>query len=231
MIDIRLAKDRGHANFGWLDSNHTFSFGSYHDPEHMGYSALRVINDDKVEPGAGFGTHGHKDMEIISFVTHGIIAHKDSMGNVKHLPPGEFQLMSAGTGVTHSEYNASQNESLRFLQIWIIPSRQGGTPGYQQKEFGKRQGLTPVITPTGKSGTLAIKQDATLSQLVLAPDTSLSIELNKARNTYVHQVSGQLDINRHRLSQGDGAKINELDALVLANKGTQSVTALLFDLP
>ena len=122
MIDIRLAADRGHANFGWLDSKHTFSFGSYHDPKYMGYSALRVINDDEIEPGAGFGTHGHKDMEIISFVTQGVIAHKDSMGNVINMPAGEFQLMSAGTGVTHSEYNASQSEPLHLLQIWIVPN-------------------------------------------------------------------------------------------------------------
>ncbi|WP_339766854.1 pirin family protein [uncultured Paraglaciecola sp.] len=231
MIDIRLASDRGTANFGWLESKHTFSFGSYHDPKHMGYSALRVINDDKVEAGAGFGTHGHKDMEILSYVTQGVIAHKDSMGNIKHLPAGEFQLMSAGTGVTHSEYNASDSDILTFLQIWIVPKNTGGAPGYQQKDFGRAQGLTQIITSTGIDDTLQINQDATMSQLILAAGTKLEMDINESRNTYVHQVAGQLSINQQQLKQGDGAKINRVNTITLSNDGTETVTALIFDLP
>lgn len=231
MIDIRLASSRGSANFGWLDSKHTFSFGSYYDPKHMGHSALRVINEDKVEPGAGFGAHGHRDMEIISYVTQGVIAHKDSMGNVKILPKGEFQLMSAGTGVTHSEYNASETDILTFLQIWIVPASKGGIPGYQQKDFGQAQGLTPIITPTGENGTLKIKQNATVSQLILAPGTSVSVNIDSARNGYVHQVSGELNINQQHLQQGDGVKISQLDSFTISNDDTKSATALIFDLP
>lgn len=231
MIDIRLASSRGSANFGWLDSKHTFSFGSYYDPKHMGHSALRVINEDKVEPGAGFGAHGHRDMEIISYVTQGVIAHKDSMGNVKILPKGEYQLMSAGTGVTHSEYNASETDILTFLQIWIVPESKGGIPGYQQKDFGQAQGLTPIITATGENGTLKIKQNATVSQLILAPGTSVSVNIDSARNGYVHQVSGELNINQQHLQQGDGVKISQLDSITISNDDTKSATALIFDLP
>ncbi|MBU3016462.1 pirin family protein [Paraglaciecola agarilytica] len=231
MIDIRLAADRGHANFGWLDSKHTFSFGSYHDPKYMGYSALRVINDDEIEPGAGFGTHGHKDMEIISFVTQGVIAHKDSMGNVINMPAGEFQLMSAGTGVTHSEYNASQSEPLHLLQIWIVPSSKGGKPSYQQKNFGEHQGLTQIVTPTGENGTLAIKQDARLNQVLLAPGTSIRVDIDKQRHIYLHQVDGTLDVNQQRLHPGDGAQVTQLDSLLLANNSKVPSVALMFDLP
>jgi redox-sensitive bicupin YhaK (pirin superfamily) len=231
MIDIRLAADRGHANFGWLDSKHTFSFGSYHDPKYMGYSALRVINDDEIEPGAGFGTHGHKDMEIISFVTQGVIAHKDSMGNVINMPAGEFQLMSAGTGVTHSEYNASQSEPLHLLQIWIVPSSKGGKPSYQQKNFGEHQGLTQIVTPTGENGTLAIKQDARLNQVLLAPGTSIRVDIDKQRHIYLHQVDGTLDVNQQRLHTGDGAQVTQLDSLLLANNSKVPSVALMFDLP
>lgn len=231
MIDIRLAGERGKANFGWLDSQHTFSFGSYYDPSQMGYSALRVINDDTVVPGAGFGTHGHRDMEIISFVTKGAIEHKDSMGNIQRLPKGEFQLMSAGKGITHSEYNGSNTEMLKFLQIWIEPETQGGEPGYQQKDFGQQQGLTPVITPTGENGTLKIKQQATVSQLYLAAGTEQTLSIIKGRRVYIHVVEGQLQLNEQQLVAGDGAKVADLDKLTLANKSEQVVIALVFDLP
>lgn len=150
MITVRHAEDRGRANFGWLDSKHTFSFGSYYDPKHMGFSELRVINDDLVQPNAGFDTHGHRDMEIISYVLEGVIAHKDSEGNVQTLPAGEFQLMSAGKGIYHSEYNASETDPLRFLQIWIQPNTFGNKPGYQQKDFGRNAGLTTIATPNGR---------------------------------------------------------------------------------
>ncbi|MBC3764856.1 pirin family protein [Neptunicella marina] len=231
MIEIRPANERGKANFGWLDSKHTFSFGSYYDPKHMGYSALRVINDDTVLPSQGFGTHGHKDMEIISFVTQGVIEHKDSMGNVQTLPKGEFQLMSAGKGVTHSEYNASSTDVLKFLQIWIEPDSTGGTPGYQQKDFGQQQGLTTVITPTGENGTLKIKQQATVSQLYLNAGTQQAVSNADNRKLYIHIVDGQLQLEGHTLTNGDGVKIADMSQLDLINNSEQSLVALVFDLP
>ena len=231
MFQIRAANERGKANFGWLDSRHTFSFGSYYDENHMGHSALRVINDDTVVPAAGFGTHGHRDMEIITFVTQGVIEHKDSMGNVQRLPKGEFQLMSAGKGVTHSEYNGSKTEPLKFLQIWIEPNEQGGAPGYQQKDFGQHQGLTPVITPTGENGTLKIKQQASVSQLYLAANSTEQVDLAPGRKAYVHMVQGTLLLNQQLISAGDGVKLSELEQLHFSNESEQVVIALVFDLP
>ncbi|EHA1123651.1 pirin family protein [Vibrio navarrensis] len=231
MISVRQAQERGRANFGWLDSKHTFSFGSYYDPQHMGFSALRVINDDKVIPGAGFETHGHRDMEIISYVLSGTIAHKDSEGNVQTLPAGEFQLMSAGKGIYHSEFNASKADDLRFLQIWIEPSSLGGQPGYQQKDFGREPGLTPIATPDGREGTLQIKQDATLSQLILASSESLSLAVQAGRKVYVHLVSGTLSLDSTTLQPGDGAKVVDQTVLELRSSGSETVTALVFDLP
>lgn len=230
MIKLRKANDRGTAHFGWLDSKHTFSFGHYYDPEHMGFSALRVINDDIVAPGAGFDTHGHRDMEIISYVLEGSIEHKDSRGNVEVLPAGEFQLMSAGQGILHSEYNASPNQNLRFLQIWIQPNATGGSAGYQQKKFGKQQGLTTIVTPTGADGSLQIKQDASLHQLILAPETLLDFFAIRP-NVYVHLVSGELTINNVTLAPGDGAKISEQRNLTFSNTGSEQLTALIFELP
>lgn len=162
MIEIRRSDERGPADHGWLQSRHTFSFANYYDPKHMGVSALRVINDDKVAPGMGFSTHSHEDMEIISYVKKGTIEHKDSMDNVEKLPVGEFQLMSAGTGVTHSEYNPSSEESLEFLQIWIEPNVKGIEPGYQQKQFDKKEGLQLIISPDARDGSFLIHQDASL---------------------------------------------------------------------
>ncbi|ELV8625413.1 pirin family protein [Vibrio cidicii] len=231
MISVRQAQERGRANFGWLDSKHTFSFGSYYDPQHMGFSALRVINDDKVIPGAGFETHGHRDMEIISYVLSGTIAHKDSEGNVQTLPAGEFQLMSAGKGIYHSEFNASKADDLRFLQIWIEPNSLGGQPGYQQKDFGREPGLTPIATPDGREGTLHIKQDATLSQLILASGESLNLEVQAKRKVYVHLVSGTLSLDSTTLQPGDGAKVVDQTVLELRTSGSETVTALVFDLP
>ncbi|MBG0755515.1 pirin family protein [Vibrio cidicii] len=231
MISVRQAQERGRANFGWLDSKHTFSFGSYYDPQHMGFSALRVINDDKVIPGAGFETHGHRDMEIISYVLSGTIAHKDSEGNVQTLPAGEFQLMSAGKGIYHSEFNASKADDLRFLQIWIEPNSLGGQPGYQQKDFGREPGLTPIATPDGREGTLHIKQDATLSQLILASGESLSLAVQAKRQVYVHLVSGTLSLDSTTLQPGDGAKVVDQTVLELRTSGSETVTALVFDLP
>lgn len=231
MITVRHANDRGRANFGWLDSKHSFSFGSYYDPQHMGFSELRVVNDDVVEPNAGFDTHGHRDMEIISYVLQGVIAHKDSEGNVKTLPAGEFQLMSAGKGIYHSEYNASDSETLRFLQIWIQPNTFGNKPGYQQKDFGQEKGLTTIATPTGENVTLHIKQDATLHQLILDANSELSIAIESGRNVYVHQVEGELKVDNTTLTSGDGAKVEQQSTIVFRNDSDKPTTALVFDLP
>jgi redox-sensitive bicupin YhaK (pirin superfamily) len=231
MITVRHSQDRGQANFGWLDSKHSFSFGSYYDPEYMGFSALRVINDDIVQAGAGFDTHGHRDMEIISYVLEGTIEHKDSEGNVQSLPTGEFQLMSAGSGIYHSEYNGSNSEPLRFLQIWIQPNEFGKKPGYQQKSFGQESGLTTIATPDGRDNTLQIKQDMTLSQIVLKPNTDLAYTIEPNRNIYVHQVAGELNINTTKLTPGDGASIESQSKLIFENHGDQNIIALLFDLP
>ena len=230
MITIRPAEERGHANFGWLDSHHTFSFGHYYDPKHMGFSSLRVINDDTVSPSMGFETHGHKDMEIISLVTQGTIAHKDSAGNVRELPAGEYQLMSAGKGIFHSEFNASRTDTLKFLQIWIQPNSVGGSPGYQQKSFGESEGFTTIITPDGRDGTLQIKQDMSLTQLILKQQDDAQWPIQKDRRYYVHIVEGQLTLNDDiELGQGDGAKIEQLELLNFA-KQSEQVKVLLFDL-
>ncbi|OOE57097.1 pirin family protein [Salinivibrio sp. ML323] len=231
MITVRHASDRGQANFGWLQSRHTFSFGSYYDPHHMGFSALRVINDDIVSPAAGFDTHGHRDMEIISLVLEGAIEHKDSQDNRQTLPAGEFQLMSAGRGIYHSEYNASSSQPLRFLQIWIEPNERGGEPGYQQKDFGNQPGFTVIATPTGENGSLKIKQEARLLQLVLAPSESVTFALGTGRNAYVHQVAGTLKVENTSLSPGDGAKVEGIRHITFSNIGNEISQTLVFDLP
>lgn len=231
MISRRDASDRGHANHGWLESRHTFSFANYYDAEQMGFSALRVINDDRVQPAAGFDPHSHRNMEIISYVLSGVIEHEDSEGNVQRLPAGEYQLMSAGSGITHSEYNASKTQELRFLQIWIEPNTSETAPGYQQKAFGKSVGLTPIATPTGESGTLKIKQDARLSQLILAPSSDMQLEIPPGRRLYIHLVSGQLQIDDTKLSPGDGAKVESQAGVTLANQHHEQTMALVFDLP
>ncbi|PWF63788.1 pirin family protein [Shewanella sp. BC20] len=230
MIRIRKAQDRGQANLGWLKSQHTFSFASYYDPQHMGVSSLRVINDDRVAPGAGFETHGHKDMEIISYVISGTIAHKDSFGNVKTLPAGEFQLMSAGKGIYHSEFNASNTESLHFLQIWIQPDTLGIDACYQQKAFEQTSALTAVVTPTGENGTLKVQQDATLYRLMLAPQEQVNMpQLKPQRQLYVQLVEGTLKVNDQVLTPGDGAHITA-EEVVRFSTTDSPVTALVFDL-
>jgi quercetin 2,3-dioxygenase len=230
MIELRRSADRGVANFGWLKSKHSFSFGRYYDPAQMGFSALRVINDDEVDAGAGFDTHGHQDMEIISYVLEGSIAHKDSAGNIKTLPAGEFQLMSAGKGIYHSEFNASDKTSLKFLQIWIQPNQFGGVPGYQQKEFKAEAGLTLVISPDGRDGTLQIKQDAYLSQLLLSEHDVIALPVTAQRHYYLHLIEGELELNGITMQAGDGAKISKVTELnALATHGP--IKALWFDLP
>ena len=229
MITVRHSEDRGPSHLGWLDSRHTFSFGDYYDPEHMGVSALRVINDDKVIPGAGFATHSHRDMEIISYVKRGAIEHKDSMGHVEVLPAGEFQLMSAGTGVTHSEYNPSPSEPLEFLQIWIQPNQLGIEPGYQQKKFAYKPGLQLIASRDARDDSLLLHQDAFLYQLVVQAGQDASHNVNAGRTLYVHVVFGQISVNGETLHEGDGATIRDVEHVVFS--GNMDSEALVFDLP
>lgn len=229
MFDMRYGNERGKADFGWLQSRHSFSFASYYDPAHMGFSALRVINDDKVSPGAGFDTHGHKDMEILSLVLQGSIAHKDSAGNTEVLPAGEYQLMSAGRGIYHSEFNASDTAELKFLQIWIQPNTFGGEPAYQQKDFGQREGLTLILSPDGRDGSLTLRQDALLYQLLLPASAKQAVAIAPGRNMYIHLISGELELAGHKLHAGDGIKISEQTQLAL--QANTAVKALIFDLP
>lgn len=230
MFEIIRSGERGRAHFGWLKSQHTFSFGDYYNPKQMGFSELRVINDDEVSAGAGFPTHSHRNMEIISYVLEGKIAHKDSAGNEEILPAGEFQLMSAGKGISHSEYNASKNDRLKFLQIWIQPNQHNGEPGYQQKNFGQQPGLTEVITPDGRNGTLTIKQDASLSQLILLAGQQQMMPVQSERAYYLHLINGELEIADQKLKAGDGIKLTQLTELMV-KAGTDAVRALWFDLP
>ncbi len=229
MIKIRRNDERGKADHGWLQSRHTFSFAGYYDPEHMGVSALRVINDDKVIAGRGFDTHSHQDMEIISYVKKGTIEHKDSMGNIERLPAGEFQVMSAGTGVTHSEYNPSTTDSLAFLQIWIEPDTKGIDPGYQQKLFDRESGLQLIASADARDGSLHIHQNVSLYQLLLDKNEMVSHLLDNGRTVYVHVVTGGISLNGEELGEGDGAEVNATD--VVDFKGIESAEALVFDLP
>jgi redox-sensitive bicupin YhaK (pirin superfamily) len=229
MIQIRHSHERGSGEHGWLRSRHSFSFAGYYDPDHMGVSALRVINDDRVAPGAGFATHSHQDMEIISYVQKGTIEHKDSMGHVETLPAGEFQLMSAGSGVTHSEYNPSSAEPLEFLQIWIEPNVTGIEPGYQQKRFDAVEGLQLIASPDARKGSLLMHQDACLYQLRLRAGQSASHSLEPGRTAYVHLISGSLRLNGEHLGEGDGATVKADDRLELT--GDENSEALVFDLP
>ena len=230
MFVLRQSSERGSADHGWLNSQHTFSFAGYYDPAHMGFSALRVINQDIVQPNMGFGTHGHRDMEIISYVLAGNIAHKDNQGNVRTLPAGEFQLMSAGSGITHSEYNHSDKDPLQFLQIWIEPNFKGQTPGYQQKDFGQNEGLTHIISPTGINDTLRVKQDMHLHQLILSPSQQLELT-SQLPNQYVQLVSGKLSVNGVVMSAGDGLKVTEEQTLAFSSVGNEELKALVFELP
>ncbi|MEQ3632388.1 MAG: pirin family protein [Thalassolituus sp.] len=229
MIYLRPAKQRGAANFGWLDSNHSFSFGNYYDPKHMGVSVLRVINDDFVIAGAGFQEHGHRDMEIISYVLEGAIEHKDSMGNSFVVPAGDIQRMSAGTGITHSEFNHSKTEAMKFLQIWITPNKTGIKPSYEQKAVPQNGTLTPLVTADGREGSLMMHQDAAMYRLVLQPGENIALDSGE-RIGYLHIISGSLTVNSNQLIQGDaiGVKDEVLEAL---NTGNTELTALWFDLP
>jgi quercetin 2,3-dioxygenase len=232
MITIRKADARGHGDHGWLDSRHTFSFADYHDPRFMGFRDLRVINEDRVIGGEGFGTHGHRDMEIVSYVLEGALAHQDSLGTGATLRRGEVQRMSAGTGVRHSEFNASKDEAVHFLQIWILPEREGLPPSYEQKAFpeGERTDrLRLLVAPGAAEGALGIHQDVRLYDAVLTPGASVSHALAPGRYGWVQVVRGAIDLNGQRLASGDGAAISDERELVLrAQDGGAEV--LLFDL-
>ena len=231
MLTVRKSQDRGYADHGWLHSYHSFSFAGYHDPEHMGFGNLRVINEDRIAPGMGFGTHGHRDMEIISYVLSGELAHKDSMGNIKGIPPGDVQRMSAGTGVQHSEFNHADSQSTHFLQIWIEPNVKGIAPGYEQKTFSdaeKRGKLRLVASNDGADGSVKVHADAKIYAGLLDGDESVTVELNPKRKTYVHLVSGGLEVNGQSLAQGDAALLQHETQLQLARG--QSAEVLVFDL-
>ena len=232
MIEVRKADDRGIANFGWLDSRHTFSFGHYHDPRHMGFGPLLVINEDKVTPAKGFGTHGHRDMEIISYVLDGELAHKDSMGNGSVLRYGDVQRMSAGTGVMHSEFNHSAEKLVHFLQIWIQPSVQGIPPSYEEKHFdtaSKAGMLRLIASPDGEEGSVTIHQDAKLYASILQPSQEITHTLAAGRSAYLHLIRGQLTVNGTVLHTGDALKI-QAETQITMNEA-EDAELLLFDLP
>jgi len=232
MLNVRKAGERGHANHGWLDSWHTFSFADYHDPREMGFGALRVINDDKVEPGQGFGMHGHRDMEIITYVLEGALEHKDSMGNGSVIRPGDVQRMSAGTGVRHSEFNPSREERVHLLQIWIEPRITGVRPSYEEKQFGtaeKKGQLRLIASPDGRKGSVTIHQDAHLYAALLDGKDAVAHRLAPGRRAYVHVARGAVKVNGVELKGGDGAKIAEESELEFS--GAKQAELLLFDLP
>jgi len=230
MIEIRRSDERGIADHGWLKSRHTFSFANYYDPAHMGVSQLRVINDDVVAPGRGFGTHSHQDMEIISYVKKGQIQHKDSEGNVSVLPAGEFQLMSAGTGISHSEYNPSLEETLEFLQIWIIPNKVGVKPAYQQKQFDRKSGLNLIVSPDARDHSFLIHQDVCLYHLLLKGSEIAILNSKNNRLVFVHLIKGELTIVDTTLFPGDGAIISESELIEFISV-SENTEALVFDLP
>jgi quercetin 2,3-dioxygenase len=231
MLTLRKSGERGFADHGWLKSFHSFSFADYYDPRHMGFGNLRVINEDRIAPGTGFGTHGHRDMEIISYVLSGNIAHKDTLGNVKGIPPGDVQRMSAGTGVQHSEFNHAPNETTHFLQIWIEPNVKGIAPSYEQKTFvaSEKQGqLRLVASPDGAVGSVTIHADAKIYAGLFDAEQSFELPLNSARKTYVHLVRGELQVNGQNLAAGDAALLTAEHQLDLAHGKAAEV--LVFDL-
>ena len=232
MLEIRRAGDRGRANFGWLDSRHTFSFGHYYDSSHMGFGSLRVINEDTVKPGTGFGTHGHRDMEIISYVLEGALEHRDSIGNGSVIRPGDVQRMTAGTGIRHSEFNPSEEEDVHFLQIWILPARSGLEPGYEQRTFTdqeKRNRLRRVVSPEGQDGSLKIHQDVHIYAAALDEHASVIHSLCMGRMAWIQVARGRARANGQDLQQGDGAAIADLPEVMITGRGGDA-EILLFDL-
>jgi redox-sensitive bicupin YhaK (pirin superfamily) len=229
MIKIRHSNERGHFNHGWLDTYHTFSFADYYDPSNMGYRDLRVINDDRVAGGNGFGTHPHRDMEIITYVMEGTLEHKDSMGNGSLIKPGDVQRMSAGTGIMHSERNASKDEAVHLLQIWILPERQGIKPGYEQTQFSvedRTGNLKLVASPTGRDGAVMIHQDVELYATLLDGQT-VTHEFKPGRYGWLQVARGEVELNGQKLKAGDGAAIESEKLVTITGQGAE---ALLFDL-
>lgn len=230
-MELRHSSERGHADFGWLQSRHSFSFGSYHDPEQVGFSDLLVINEDRVREGRGFDTHGHRDMEIFSYVLEGELEHRDSMGTGSVIRPGDVQMMSAGTGIRHSEYNPSRDQIVHFLQIWIVPDRQGVEPRYQQRHFPdaeKRGRLRLIISPDGAEGSLSVYQDARVYAGLFDADEEERLALPDGRFAYVHVARGSIEVNGQRLAGGDGARLRNEREIDLRNGAGAEV--LLFDL-
>jgi redox-sensitive bicupin YhaK (pirin superfamily) len=231
LLTLRKAEDRGKANFGWLDSRHSFSFGDYHDPKHMGFGPLRVINDDRVAPGGGFPTHGHRDMEIVSYVLNGALEHKDSIGTGSIIRPGDVQRMSAGTGIRHSEFNASKTEPVHFLQIWIVPERQGLPPDYEQKTFavGETDGTLRLVgSRNGRGGSVTIHRDVDLYAARLARGQEVGHELRQGRGAWVHVARGAVALNGTPLKAGDGASLATAATLQLDQ--ADDAELLLFDI-
>ena len=232
MNEIRKASQRGHAEHGWLNSSHSFSFADYHDPSHMGFGPLRVINEDRVAPGKGFGAHSHRDMEIISYVLSGALAHKDNIGNGSVLHYGDVQRMSAGKGVTHSEFNESSSAPVHFLQIWIMPDVRGAAPGYEEKRFDpadQKGRLRLIASADGADGSVVIRQDAKIFAAILDGDDTAICRLAAGRLGYVHVARGALEVNAVQLSAGDALKVTDEDAIALGKAHEAEV--LVFDLP
>jgi redox-sensitive bicupin YhaK (pirin superfamily) len=231
MIDLRLSNERGHARIDWLESYHSFSFADYYDPRHMGVSNLRVINEDFIAPGGGFPTHGHKDMEIVTYVLAGALEHKDSMGNGSVIRPGDVQYMSAGTGVRHSEFNASDTEPVHLLQIWLVPSRPGVAPSYDQKHFGideRRGRLALVVSPDGRDGSIATHQTGLVYATLLDPGQSVLHPLDAARQAYVHVAGGEVRVNGKDLGPGDAIRVQGEPEVHI--EGAADAEVLVFDL-
>lgn len=231
MIRIRRSEERGRARFGWLDARHTFSFGEYHDPAHMGFGTLRVINEDRVAPGAGFPPHPHRDMEIVTYILDGALEHQDSMGNRAVIRPGEVQRMSAGTGVRHSEYNASTSEPVHLLQIWLLPERHGLEPGYEQKSFPaeeRQDRLRLVGSREGREGSVTIHQDVDLYAALLSEDAEIRHELAPGRRAWLQLARGAVTLNGEPLAAGDGAAVADTTTLTLRARAASEL--LLFDL-
>ena len=231
MITIRRAADRGHVDHGWLDARHSFSFGSYHDPDQMGFRDLRVINEDRIAAGRGFGTHPHRDMEIVTYPVSGALEHRDSMGNGAVLRAGEAQRMTAGRGITHSEFNHSAEETLHLLQIWILPAEKGTEPGWEQKEFpdaDKRNVLRPIVAPDGRDGAMTIGQDAVMYASVLDAGRELAHDIPPGRHAWLQVIRGRLELDGHALGPGDGAAIG--DERTLRMVAGEETELLLFDL-
>jgi quercetin 2,3-dioxygenase len=233
MITIRPAHERGSVNLGWLDSRHTFSFGNYYDPNHTNFGPLRVINEDKVQPGQGFGTHGHKDMEIVTYVLSGELEHKDSLGNGSRMRPGDVQRMSAGTGIMHSEFNPSTEQPVHLLQIWLLPGQQGLAPSYEQTAFAddeKRDRLRLVGSSDGRDGSVTIHQDVALYAASLQPGVSIDHTLQPHRGAWIQVASGTILVNGQALSAGDGAAIAKEETLQIQGTSAESAEILLFDM-